>query len=136
VMRTVGIALLLSATGAVADERQLVEMPSLMQQHMMANMRNHLEALDTIVADLAAGRYDAASATAEQRLGMSSLEAHGARRMAAQMPQPMQQFGTAMHRAASRFARRVQEGDVEASLAAFGEVTAACVACHRAYRLR
>lgn len=40
-----------------------------------------------------------------------------------------------MHRAASRFARKSEEGDLAEAYKALQEVTAACVACHTAYRV-
>ena len=56
------------------------------------------------------------------------------------MPQDMQATGTAMHHAASRFALVAQEVAVTRDLAqplkALSEVTAQCVACHAAYRLK
>jgi cytochrome c556 len=85
---------------------------------------------------MAAGDLDAASQIAESRLGMSSLEAHGAAHMAKFMPEGMQAAGTNMHRAASRFALKAQEGDPLSAYKALSEVTASCVACHSAYRIR
>jgi cytochrome c556 len=67
---------------------------------------------------------------------MSSLKAHGAEHMAGFMPKPMQDIGTGMHRAASRFALKAQEGELAPALASLQEVTAACVACHAGYRIR
>jgi cytochrome c556 len=118
------------------DARTLVQLPEMMQQHMLVNMRGHLAALDEILEDLAAHRLDRAAEVAERQLGMSSLEAHGAAHMAHFMPKAMQELGEGMHRAASRFALRAQEGDPAQALAALREVTAACVACHAAYRIR
>ena len=130
------LAGLLFATGAVADERQLVQLPPMMQQHMLGNMRDHLRSLNEILQDLAAGDGDKAADVAEQRLGMSSLAAHGASHMAPFMPPHMRDTGTEMHHAASRFARVAQEGDLPAAYAALAKVTAQCVACHEAYRIR
>ena len=122
---------------AVADDaRQLVELPARMQQHMLANMRDHLATLDRVLAQLAAGEGDQAADLAEARLGMSSLDSHGAGHMAGFMPAEMQAIGTGMHKAASRFARVAREGEPLAAYAALQEVTAACVACHAGYRLR
>jgi hypothetical protein len=118
------------------DERELVQMPEMMQEHMLSNMRDHLAALNEILGKLAAGELDGAAAIAEFRLGMSSLELHGASHMAKVMPEGMRSVGTSMHRAASRFALRAQEGEVLPIYAALSEVTAACVACHSAYRIR
>jgi hypothetical protein len=110
-----------------------------MQEHMRANMRDHLLAASKIQAALAAGQYDAAAEIGEQRLGMSSLEAHGARHMAARMPEGMQAIGTGMHHAASRFAVTAQaaavNGDLARALGGLAEVTQQCVACHAGYRL-
>ena len=85
------------------------------------------------------GDFDKASAVAEQRLGMSSLEAHGASHIAPFMPKAMQEIGEQMHRAASRFAVDAQNAsvtnDVKPALASLAAVMQQCVACHAAYRL-
>jgi cytochrome c556 len=132
-------AVLLPAAHA-ADPRQRVEMPAPMQEHMLANMRDHLVALGEIQAALGKGEFDRAADIAEQRIGMSSLQGHGASHMAPYMPQGMQGIGTAMHRAASRFARIAQEtqvqNDLPRSLEALAGLTQQCVACHAGYRLR
>ena len=138
-IRAFGLALLLpfaTCAGGAGDARVPVELPPMMQQHMLANMRDHLETLDALLGHLATGELDAAADLAEQRLGMSSLDDHGAAHMAQFMPEGMRAAGTAMHRAASRFARVAEEGDRDRALAALREVSAACVACHRGYRIR
>lgn len=119
-----------------ADPRQLVELPPMMQTHMLGNMRDHLLALNEILAALAVDDGDRAAQVAEQRLGMSSLDDHGGEHMAPFMPAGMREAGGTMHRAASRFARLAQEGDRLRAYDALGEVTAGCVACHAGYRLR
>ena len=133
--------LLLAASAAVPaqDTRQKVELPPMMQQHMMGNMRDHLLAIAEIQEALAAGAFDRAADVAERRIGMSSLDAHGASHMAPHMPPAMREIGTGMHRAASRFAVAAQEaavtGDTRRALAGLAEVTRQCVACHAAYRV-
>jgi hypothetical protein len=134
---TVCLWLLTSAGTTLAGEtRQLVKMPEPMQEHMLGNMRDHVMALDLILAHLAANEWTMAADVAEQRLGLSSLDRHGASHMAGFMPKAMQDIGTAMHRAASRFALRAQEGELGPAVTALREVTAACVACHAGYRIR
>ena len=131
--------LLVLTASAAEDSRQPVTMPAMMQEHMLANMRDHLLAVSEIQAALAAGQYDAAAEIAEKRLGMSSLEAHGARHMAAMMPESMQAIGTAMHDSASRFSLIAQEaavtGNLARALGGLAEITRQCVACHVGYRL-
>ncbi len=126
----------INAAHAFDDERALVQMPDMMQEHMLSNMRDHLAALNEILRKLAAGEMDEAADIAESRLGMSSLESHGASHMAKMMPEGMRNIGTSMHKAASNFALKAQEGEALPAYGALSEITAACVACHSAYRVR
>lgn len=123
-----------------ADQRLQVEFPAELREHTLANMRDHLGALQEIQAALATSRFDVAADLSERRLGMSSLKAHGAHDVAKHMPQGMQDLGTAMHRSASRFAIAAENAaaanDIKPALGALSEVTATCVACHAAYRLK
>ena len=126
-------------TSSFADSRQLVEFPEMMRDHMLENMRDHLLALTKIQQHLALEEYEKAATVAENRLGMSSLDGHGASHMARFMPAAMQQIGTQMHKAASRFATIVQEGGLEGSTPKIAEglavVMQQCVACHSSYRV-
>lgn len=135
-----GFLLVPIAFAAEGDSRIAVEMPAMMQDHMRANMRDHLLSINEIQGLLAAGKYDAAADIAEKRIGMSSLESHGASHMAGFMPKGMQDTGTAMHQAASRFAVTAQEAgvtrDLPRALGALSQVTTQCVACHAGYRLK
>ena len=121
---------------ATKDLRILVEMPQMMQKHMMTNMRDHLAAVNDILLYLGQGELEKAAEISEYRLGMSSLKSHGANHMAKFMPEGMRQAGTTMHKAASRFSLKAQEGDVLAAYKALSEITSACVACHSGYRIR
>ena len=121
---------------ADTDSRQLVQLPEMMQQHMMSNMRDHLAAINEILLNLSSGEMDQAAEIAEQRLGMSSLGSHGANHMAKFMPQAMRDAGTSMHQAASRFSVIAQEGELLPAYKMLSEVTSACVACHTGYRIR
>jgi hypothetical protein len=97
------------------EARRLVQLPEMMQQHMMSNMRDHLVAINEILIKMANGDFDKAAEVAEYR---------------------MRQAGTAMHKAASRFALKAQEEEVLPAYSALSEVTSACVACHSGYRIR
>jgi len=122
-------------THAQADERQMVEMPAMMQEHMLSNMRDHVAALHDILTAFSRDELDQAATIAEQRLGMSSLDNHGASHMANFMPEGMAAAGTRMHRAASQLARTAEEGDRIAAYDQLNQITAACVACHAGYRI-
>ncbi len=136
------------------DTRQLLDFPPPMRDHMLANMRSHLEALDAILGALAANDPGKAGEIARTRLGLASpgaascdpkgAAANGADMMATMMgqhmPEQMRAYGFAMHAAASNFAAQAEktraDADVKPALAALAEVTQNCAACHAAYRLR
>ena len=122
------------------DTRIAVDFPEPLRSHTLANMRDHLLALQEIQQALAEGAYDRASDVAEKRLGMTSLRAHGAHDVAKFMPDGMQATGTAMHRAASRFAVEATNagatGNAKPALAALAGVMSQCVACHANYRMK
>ena len=127
-------------TPAIAEDgRQTVELPDMMREHMLGNMRDHLLALEEITRHLANQNYDEASEIAENRLGMSSLTLHGASHLGKFMPEEMGAIGTNMHRAASRFARAALDADLEGGLdrafLALSEVLQQCVACHAGYKV-
>jgi hypothetical protein len=139
------LACLLSSPfpAAAQDTRQLVHLPEPMQEHMLGNMRDHLATLNEIIGDVAEEKYDAAAKLAEQRLGMSSLSAHGAAHFAPYMPKGMQDIGTSMHHAASRLVIVLQDASTSPSLEtmrdinrALHDVTSNCEACHARYRIR
>ena len=133
------IVLAVPSVTSAEDNRQKVEMPDMMKQHMLANMRDHLVALEEITRYLATRQYDKASDVAEQRLGMSSLESHGASHMSRFMPEQMAGLGTEMHRAASRFALAAKDAELEGGLnsafSALSNVMTQCSACHSRYRI-
>ncbi len=147
VRQTLCIAILLSIgiqpLSAAEDTRIMVKFPPMMEQHMLANMRDHLEALNEILSELSKGNADAAGKIAETRLGMSSLELHGAAHIAKFMPEGMAAAGTQMHHAASRFVIAAQNAELNPGkqaqrkvYKALGNITSACIACHQGYRVR
>ena len=99
-------------------------------------MRDHLAAINEILVFLGNDDLEKAAEIAEYRLGMSSLGSHGASHMSRIMPEGMRQTGTSMHKAASQFALKAQEGEPLAAYKALSEITAACVACHSKYKVK
>ena len=125
---------------ATGDGRLLVKYPEPLRIQTLANMRDHLSTMGAIQDALARGSFDQASELAERRLGMSSLDMHGAHEVAMYMPKGMQDAGTTMHRTASRFAITAKDasasGDLRPALAALANLNQTCVACHAAYRIQ
>ena len=131
------------AARAAQDGRELVRMPPMMREHMLRSMREHLRTLNAMLDSLARGDVETATKLAEERLGMSSMQRHGAERLARFMPAGMRAIGLRLHRAASRFVIIAGNAELEpdrdalhATYAALKEITDACIACHDAYRLR
>jgi hypothetical protein len=136
---SIAVPILLASSYSVSmadDARKLVQLPEMMQQHIMSNMRDHLAAINEILIKMASGAFEEAAEIAEYRLGMSSLESHGASHMAKFLPEGMRQAGTTMHKAASRFALKAQEEGLLPAYKSLSEVTSACVSCHSGYRIR
>jgi hypothetical protein len=102
----------------------------------MPNMRDHSIALNEILITMANGQLDQSAEVTESRPAMSSLESQGARNMAGFIPAGMRQAGMNMHRAASRFALKSQEGEATSAYTVLSGVASACVACHSGYRIR
>jgi cytochrome c556 len=148
IMRRINLAVLLCLSVGIGasraqDARELVRLPKPMQEHMLGNMRDHLATLNEIIGDVANDKFDEAAKITEQRLGMSSLSAHGAAHLAPYFPKPMQDIGTSMHHASSRLVIVLQNASVTPTVdamreinKALHEVTTACEACHASYRLR
>ena len=136
---TTAIILFLLNPVQADDGRQTVQLPDMMREHMLSNMRDHLLALEEITRYLANQQYDEAAEVAENRLGMSSMDLHGASHLGKFMPKEMGAIGTNMHRAASRFALAAQDAEIEGGLnkafSALSEVMQQCVACHAAYKV-
>ena len=61
------------AVNPSTDQRQFVRFPDALRDHTLANMRDHLLALQEIQLHLGMGRNDIAAKIAESRLGMASL---------------------------------------------------------------
>ncbi|TVO76930.1 cytochrome c [Sedimenticola selenatireducens] len=118
------------------DQRIQLDLPEPMQTHLLASMRQHLVVIDQLLGMLAREDFDKAADLAERELGMSSLDKHGASHIAKYYPKQSAQFGTNMHKAASRFARVAQEGDALAAYKALGEITQNCVGCHATAKVR
>lgn len=123
-----------------ADGRQRVNFPEQMREHTLTSMRDHLLALQEIQTALATSEYDRAADIAETRLGMSALTLHGAHESSKFMPKGMQEAGSAMHRAASRFSTIAKDaavtGEIKPAVSAMSDIMGACVACHAGYRLQ
>jgi hypothetical protein len=133
------VSIMVTLPSIASDTRMRVDFPPKMQEHMLANMRDHLLAIQTITQQLSMQQYDAAADTAEHRLGMSAMDSHGSKHMGKLMPETMAVIGTNMHHAASQFAITARDAEIDGGLEkAFGalsEVMQQCVACHNGFKV-
>ncbi|MGB5735136.1 MAG: hypothetical protein WBM40_11920, partial [Thiohalocapsa sp.] len=120
--------------------REQADLPAFASKHLLATMRDHLEALQEVTALVSKRHYEKAADLAEERLGMSSVEIHYEKHVGKYMPKGMRTLGTRMHEAASRFAETARnaaaEGESDKLFGALADVMAQCVACHDSYRTR
>ncbi len=138
------------------DGRQTVHFPPEMRQHILANMRDHLQALSEILSAMSSTNYAKAAQIANTRLGIDSPSAEGCEgddlagaprmqkpgnmdhQMSQFMPEGMRTIGLEMHQSARSFAVQAatasKTGNAKPALAALSRVTQQCTACHAAYK--
>jgi len=132
------LAVTTATAEAVEDGRTLVEMPPEVQATLRLEMMDHMAAINELIGYLGSGDLKRVAEVAEKRMGVSSMGKHRQTAMGPGrfMPPEMRAFGMAMHQSSSRLAEIAEQGDLQESVAALQEVTAACVACHYTYRVR
>jgi len=114
-----------------SDKRVSLNLPPMMKEHQLQNMRNHLQAVQEIVNYLSAGNFDAASRTAREKLGLTEdmkkmcnmFENEGFRKM-----------GFAFHESGDRLGDVLKEKDLKKSLSSLSSMLQKCVACHATYK--
>lgn len=142
---SIAVALALSLLTALTcraddggDPRTAVPLPPASFLHEREVMRDHLEAMARIEADLARQDWNDAAHVAQQHLGLDVMGPTQMQLMHRYMPPPMQAMGMHFHQAAANLVVQIQDagasGDPGPALGALAEVTQACVACHAAYR--
>lgn len=137
-MRLVLLGVLSMPIASVAGPQQ-VEMPDFASEHFKKLMRGHLDTLQEVILLLSQREYAKAADTAEQGLGMSSVEMHFERHVGKYMPKGMRAQGERMHEAATRFAtdarNAAQEDELDKALSSLSVMIEGCVSCHSVYRL-
>jgi len=124
-----------------ADSREIVEFPAPVYEHTLKSMREHLEAIHTMIEAVASEDYAKASLAAEKGLGIGHQHGpDGLQSGHAFMPMGMRQLGHQMHMNARELVVTLNNaevtGDTTAILNSVSQVTQACVSCHRVYQLK
>jgi len=104
----------------------------MMAEHQKRNMRDHLAAIQEIVAGLATDDMSAVEKAA-RRIGYSDTMAQMCQHMGAAAP-GFTDATLAFHRTADTIADAAQRGDRKAATAALAATLRTCVGCHAAYQ--
>jgi cytochrome c556 len=119
------------ATGA----RQALDLAPAVQEALKLTMREHLEALQAIVAALAQEDYQKAAAVAHEDLGFPKHHQAMQREQGAPFPPKYQELAMAHHQVAEDLAQAIPSRDMKKILPQLERTMKACVACHQAYKL-
>ena len=115
----------------VTDKRISLKLPAKMKQHQLSNMREHVDAIKTIVGLMSENKFEEASKIAHAKLGLTP-----------EMQAMCDMFGNenfrvlgyAFHMSGNDLGDVLQTRDVNASLRALNKTMQYCVECHATYR--
>lgn len=113
------------------DMRTSLGVTGPMKQHQLSNMRGHVEAIKTIVGLMAENKFEEASKTAHDQLGLTpDMQA-----MCGMFNnKDFEKLGVAFHKSGDELGDTLKTKDVNASLRALNKTMQYCVECHATYR--
>ena len=113
----------------------VLNLPLAAQEGLKLTMREHLEALQAIVAALAREDYEKAAAVAHEDLGFPKHHQAMQREQGAPFPPRYQELAMAHHQVAEDLAGIIPSKDMNKILPRLERTMQAGVACHQAYKL-
>jgi hypothetical protein len=123
------------AAPTATDSRTPLHLDPAAREVLKATMREHLQAIQTVVAALARDDYERASTLAHEELGFPKHHQVMRRERGTEFPARYRELAMAHHREAEDLARAIADRDPKPILERLERTLRACVACHRAYRL-
>lgn len=114
------------------DQRRPVPLLPIMAHHQKENMREHLDAVQELVAAAAIRDFDQV-AVAAKRMGFSETMGRMCEHMGAHAPGFTEQ-ALAFHHTADEIATAASKQDEPAVLAALSKTLSACTGCHAAFK--
>ncbi len=113
------------------DGRISLGLPPTMKTHQLANMRSHLEAIQSIIGLMEAGDFVKASEVAHSRLGLTEEM----KKMCSMFSNKrFRDLGFAFHKSADVLSETLKTGDMNKSLQALQTTMGYCVQCHATFR--
>ena len=116
---------------SVIDTRTSLGVTGPMQQHQLANMRSHVDAVKSILGLMAERKFDEASRVAHDKLGLTP-EMQAMCGMFGN--EEFRKLGLAFHQSGDDLGDVLKTGDVNASLRALNKTMQYCVECHATFR--
>lgn len=113
------------------DNRISLELAPMQKQHQLANMRSHLQAVQTIIGLISNDKFDEASTVAHKQLGLTP-----------EMKQMCNMFnndefksmGLAFHQSADDLGDVLKKRNLQQSLRALHSTMNYCISCHARFR--
>jgi len=116
---------------SINDGRISLGLSPAMKQHQLANMRSHVEAVQSIVGLLSDGSFDEASRIAHSRLGLTEEM----KKMCNMFEnENFKNLGLAFHKSGDALGDALQTKDMTESLRALHTTMGYCVQCHATFR--
>lgn len=114
------------------DQRRPVPLLPMMAQHQKQNMREHLEAVQEVVAASAIGDFNGVAGAA-RRMGFSETMGRMCEHMGAAAPGFTEQ-ALAFHHTADEIVTAANRQDGPAVLSALSKTLRACTSCHATFK--
>lgn len=118
-------------THSVKDERISLGLSPAMKQHQLANMRNHVEAVQSIIGLLSEGAFDEASHIVSSKLGLTEEMEKMCNNFE---NENFKNLGLAFHKSGDALGDTLKTKDLTKSLGALHTTMSYCVQCHTTFR--
>jgi len=113
------------------DGRISLGLPPHMKTHQLANMRAHLEAVQTIIGYIGDGKFDAASDIAHSQLGINDEMKEMCSRIG---NEHFKELGLKFHESGDTLGEVLKTKDTTKSLRALKTTMNYCIQCHATFR--
>lgn len=116
---------------SMMDTRTSLELSAEMKQHQLSNMREHVEAIKSIIGFISENKFEDASMVAHSKLGLTPEM----QKMCSMFNnEKFTALGMAFHKSGDALGDALQTKNVNASLRALNKTMQFCVECHASYR--
>ena len=120
---------------SIPQHRSSLDLSPSAEEGLKLTMREHLEALQQILAALAGDDYEKAAAIAHEELGFPKHHQAMQREQGFAFPSGYQKLAMAHHQVAEDLAEVIPSKDMPRILKQLDRTVKACVDCHQTYKL-